>query len=98
MVVVVTDAILEASRRPRRLNAADQAFGDQQRERVVDRLKGDRADFGPNDVGDGIGGDMRLSRYRAEYREALRSDLDAALTEEICRLGTHSGRIDQKLD
>jgi hypothetical protein len=35
MMVVVSDAILEARRRSRGLNAADEAFADQHTERVV---------------------------------------------------------------
>src|SRR6185436_2865913 len=39
VVVIVADAIFKASRRSRRLNAADEALGDQQGQGVVHRLQ-----------------------------------------------------------
>ena len=89
MVVVVADAILEARRRPGGLNAPDQALGDQQAQGVVHRLQRDGADLGPDDLGHGVGRDVRLTRDRPQDRQSLGRDLDAAFTKESCRIGRH---------
>ena len=89
MVVVVTDAIFETSGRSSRLNATDQTLGHQQGQRVVHGLKGNGANLGADDVGYGIGRDVRLPRHRAEDGESLRGDLNATLTKKIGRLGSH---------
>jgi len=79
MVVIVADAIFEASRRSRGLNAPDEPLGDQQGERVVHRLQRDRTDLGPYDFGHGVGRDVRLTRNRPQNRQPLSRHLDAAL-------------------
>ncbi len=55
MVVVVPDAIFVASRRAGRLNAANQAFGQQDAERIVDGLERNGPYLGPDDLGHAIG-------------------------------------------
>ena len=89
MVVVVADAILEASRRSGRLNAPDEALGDQDAERVVDRLQRDGADLGPDDLGHGVGRDVRLSRDRPQDGQSLGGDLNAALAKAARRVSDH---------
>ena len=89
VVVVVADAIFVARRRAGRLDAADQAFGDEQGERVVDGLQRDRADLETGDLGHAIGGGVGLARHRPQDRQALRRDLDAVFTEECGRVGNH---------
>jgi hypothetical protein len=66
MVVVVADAILETSRGTGRLNAPDEPLGDQDTQRVVDRLKRDGADLSPDDLRDRVGRDVRLTRHGTE--------------------------------
>jgi len=89
MVVVVADPILEASWRPGRLNAPDQAFGDQDGEGIVHRLERDGADLGPDDLGHAVGGDVGLTRYRPQDGQSLGGYLDTALSKEV-RLLTSS--------
>jgi hypothetical protein len=89
VVVIVADAIFEASRRSRGLNAPDEALGDQQGQGVVDRLQRDGTDPGPDDLGHGVGRDVRLTRDRLQYRQALGRHLDAAFTKKRCRIGPH---------
>jgi DNA-binding PadR family transcriptional regulator len=99
MVVVVPYPILEASRRPGRLHAPDQAFGHQQAEGVVHRLKRDGADLDPHRLGHGVGRDVRLTRNHSENSQSLRRDLNAALPKEIGRIGCHElSRVDQLFD
>jgi hypothetical protein len=62
MMVVVADAIFEPGRRSIRLNTPDEAFGDQDAEGVVHRLKRDDADLGPDSIGDAVGCHVRLTR------------------------------------
>jgi len=83
MVMVVADTVFEAGGRSRRLDAADQTLRHEQSERVVHRLQGDRANLRANDVGHGIGGDVRLRGYGSEHGQPLRCDLNTALTEKF---------------
>ena len=92
MVVVVADAIFEASRRSGGLNAPDQAFGDQHAEGVVHRLQRDGADLGPDDLGHAVGRDVRLTRDRPQHRQSLGRDLNAAFTKKRRRVD-HYGSI-----
>ena len=55
VMVVVTDSILVAGRRSGRLDPADEVLVDQDAERVVHRLAGDRADDGADVVGQLVG-------------------------------------------
>jgi hypothetical protein len=98
MVVVVTDPILEASRRSSRLNAPDEANGYQDAKSVVHRLQRDGTDLGPGDLGHAIGRDVGLTRYRPQDRQSLGRDLNTAVTKEGCRVRGHAGRVDQTLD
>jgi hypothetical protein len=92
MVVVVADAILEASRRPRRLNASDESLSGQQAEGVVDRLQRDGADLGPHGLGDAISGDVGLAPDRAQHSQALRRNLNAVLTKKVSLIDGHTNR------
>jgi hypothetical protein len=83
MVMVVTHTIFEARRRSRGLNAPDQPRGDEHAERVVYRLKRNGADLGAHGVGNSVGGDVRLARYRPQNRQPLSCYLNAALSKEI---------------
>ena len=98
MMMVVADPILESCRRSGRLDAADQPLGDQQAEGVVDRLQGDGADLGPDGLGDAIGGDMGLTGHGTQDRNPLRGHLDAAFTQEDCRICRHRRRLAQILE
>jgi hypothetical protein len=89
VVMVVTDAILVARRRPCRLDAPDEAFGHEHSERVVHRLERDRADLRPGDVGDLVCRDVRPSRDRAHDRQSLRRHLDTVSPKEIDRVARH---------
>ena len=89
MVMIVADPILEAGRRSSRLNAPDEPLGDKETQGVVDRLQGDRADLRPDDVGYGVGRDVRLTGDRSQDRQPLGGNLNAALTKESGRIPSH---------
>jgi hypothetical protein len=89
-MVVVANPILEPRRRSGRLDATDQPLGDQDAKGVVDRLERDGSDPGSDDFRDAIGGDVGLTRDRAEDRQSLGGDLDPALAKEGCRVRGHA--------
>jgi hypothetical protein len=89
MMVVVPDAVLEASGRPGRLNAPDEAFGDQEPQGVVHRLERDGADLRSDDVGHPVGRDVGLTRDRPQDSQSLGSDLNTVLTKEVSRVSRH---------
>jgi hypothetical protein len=98
MVVVVTDAILEAGRRPSRLNAPDEALGDQDAEGVVHRLERDGPDLRPGDLGHLVSRDVRAACDCPQDSQSLGRDLDAVLPEEVSRVGGHTDTLDQIID
>jgi hypothetical protein len=97
MVMVVTDSIFETRRRSRRLNAADQAFGDQDAERVVHRLQRDRADLGAHCVSHSVCRDVGFARHRAQHGYPLGCYLNTALPKEIGGI-RHGDILDQDLE
>ena len=97
MVVVVADPILEPGRRAGGLDAADQAFGDQDVQRVVHRLERDGADLGPDDLGHPIGRDVGLAADRTKDRQALSGDLNAARAKERRLIRIHGSNNSSNL-
>jgi hypothetical protein len=95
MVMVVAYTVLEPGRRPGGLNSPDQTFGDEEAEGIVDRLKRDGADLGPDRFGHAVGRDVRLTRDRSKDCQSLRGHLDAALPKESRRVGWHRDRVTQ---
>jgi hypothetical protein len=89
MVMVVAHPILEASGGPGGLNAPDQALGRQDAERVVDRLQRNGPDLGPDDIRDGIGRDMGMTRDRPKDGQPLGGHLNAALPKELSQIDGH---------
>jgi hypothetical protein len=89
MVMVIAHPIFEARRRPRRLNAAEEAFGNQEGERVVHRLERYGADLGPHRLGHAIGCDVRLIRHDAPDRQSLGRDLNTALAKKVRWISRH---------
>jgi len=61
VMVVVADAILEASRRACGLNATEKAFGDEHAEGVVHRLQRNGADPGSHRIGHRVGRNVGLA-------------------------------------
>ena len=98
MVVIVADAILEASRRPGGLNAPDESGGDQNAKGVVGRLERDGADFGTRDLRHAVGGDVGLPRDRPKDSQPLGCDLDAVLTKKVSWVGGHQVRLAEVLE
>jgi hypothetical protein len=96
--MVVADPIFVERRRPGGLNAPEQTLGDEHAERVVDRLEGDGADLGPDDLGGGFSGEVRLARYGPHHSQALGGHLDAALTKLGGGVESHGGRAYQSLE
>ena len=90
--------VLEASRGAGRLDAPDEAFGDEDAKGVVHRLERDGPDLGPDDIGHGVGRDVGLTRDGAQDGQALGRDLNAALTKEVCRVAITPDRLDQILE
>jgi hypothetical protein len=84
VVVIVADAIFKAGRRSGGLNTPEEPFGDQQRQGVIYRLQGDGANLRPDDLGDGVGRDVRLAGDRPQDRQSLGGDLNTAFTKEPC--------------
>lgn len=62
------------------------------------RLERDGADFGPDEVGHRVGGDVRVRGDDAEDGQSLGRDLNAALTQQLCRVGRHRDRIHHILE
>ena len=89
VVVVITDPILEPGWRAGGLDAANQAFGDQEVQRVVHRLERDGADLGPDDLGYSIGGDVGGAADCAEDRQTLSGDLNAPCAKERRLIRSH---------
>jgi hypothetical protein len=82
MVVVVTDSVLVAGRRPSGLDASQDALVGECCEGVVHRLTRDRTDLGPNGSVDVVGGAVRLVGHRAQNRQALSRDLHTVLAQK----------------
>jgi hypothetical protein len=93
VVVVVADAILETRRRSGGLNTPDEAFADQNAERVVHRLKRDGPDVGPDNRGHGVGGGMGLTRHGPQDSESLGRDLNPALTKTLGLIGGQGRQV-----
>ena len=98
MVVVVADSGFESGGRTRGLNAADESFGDEDAEGVVDGLQGDRTDLGSDRVGHRIGRDVRLSRDDAKDGQSLGCDLDSSVAQQLSGIGVHPNMLDQILE
>jgi hypothetical protein len=89
MVVVVPDAILEASRRSGGLNAPDQSLGNEHPESVVHGLQRDGTDRGPDGLGHGISRDVWLSRHRPKDGQTLSSNLDSVFSKTLGGIHGH---------
>ena len=84
-MVIVTDSVLVASRRVRRLDASYQSFFSEGGENVVDCLSGDRADVFPHAFLDRIGCGMWLPRDSTQDGEPLRGHGEFVVTKELGR-------------
>ena len=98
MVVVVADAIFEAGGRSVRLEAPDEALGDQKREGVVHGLERNGPDLVTDDVGNPIGGDVRVLPDRAHDGQPLGRHLNAVRAEAFGRVREHGSIVDQSLE
>jgi hypothetical protein len=92
MVMVVANAILESRGRSGGLNAPNEAFADEDAKGVVHGLERDGPDLGAHDFGNRIGGNVGLTRHRAQDGQSLGGDLNAALTKEFSRGAGHEVR------
>ena len=93
--MVVADAILEAGGRPAWLDSAEEAFFNQDPERVVHRLQGDSPNLGPDDLGNTISCDVRLTLYSAQDCEPLGRYLDTGLPKQRSGVGGQEPIIGQ---
>lgn len=98
MVVVVADPALESRGRAGRLNAADETFGRQQRQGVIDGLQRDGAELRANRLGDAVGGDVRMQAHGPQHGETLRGHLNAAFAKGLGLVGNHGDRLYQSLE
>jgi hypothetical protein len=80
-VVIVIDAVLVASRRPRGLDASDQSVLGECPERVINGLARNGADLGADDFLDVIRRAVRAARDRAQHGESLSRYLKPVLTK-----------------
>ena len=90
MVVVVADPILEARRCPGGLNAPEEAFGDQDAERVIHRLERYGTDLGLDDLGHAVGRDVGPTGDCPQDSQSLGSNLNTALPKEVRRVCGHA--------
>jgi hypothetical protein len=81
--MVVANPVLEASRRPGRLDASDQALVGQDGEGVVYRLARNDANLVPHRPGDIVRRPVRMTRHRRQNGQALCRDLDTVSAEQI---------------
>jgi hypothetical protein len=98
VVVVVTDPILVEGRRPRGLNAPDEALLDQDPQGVVDRLSRDGTDHSANVFGDFVRRTVGPTRYRPKYGQALGSNLQAVSAKEIGWIVGHTFNLGPNVD
>jgi len=89
MVMVVADTIFETRRRARGLNPPDEPLRGEDGECVVDRLHRDGADFGTDGFGDGVRGDVWMTRNRSQHGQTLSRDLNPVLAEKVCCVRAH---------
>ena len=74
--MVVPHPIFVSSDRSGGLDAPNQLLLHEDAQRVVDRLTGDRADAGPDVLGELFSRGVGESRYGTQDGQALRCDLD----------------------
>jgi hypothetical protein len=91
--MIVANAIFETRRRSGRLDAPDQALGHQQAQRVVHRLQGDRTDLGPDNLGYGVGRDVRVCLLRSLDGQPLCGHVNPASTKQRRRFGHHTDDV-----
>jgi len=98
MVMVVPHPVLEASRRADRLDAPEQACGNQGIQGVVDRLTRDCPDVPSDRLTDLVRGAVRLLGHGTHHRNPLGSHLHAVGTQASSRVLLHGPRLGPDLD
>ena len=102
VVMVVSNPVLEARRRPGGLDASEEALVGQDSEGVVHRLARDGADLGPHDLSDLVRRAVRSSGHRPQDGQTLGRDLEAVPAEKVgwigVRLHGHESNISPILD
>ncbi len=81
VVMVVTDSLLVAGRRPGRLDTPDEALVDQNAEGVVHPLARDGTDLGPDHLRYIVCGAVRSFGHRPQDGQPLGRDLDTVLAK-----------------
>ena len=98
VMVVVTDSILVKGRRPRRLDAPNEALLRQNPESVVYRLSRNSPDIGPNVRGDIVRRAVGMTRHSPQHGQALGRDLEAVFAKKVGWIINHYRVIRQVLD
>jgi hypothetical protein len=98
MVVIISDAILKASRRPRRLNPPDQPLLCQHPEGVVHRLPRNGSNLSTNLNGHIIRRRMRPAGYRPQHSHTLGCDLETISPQKFGGILEHRGNLAAILD
>ena len=80
--MVVTDPVLEASRRPGGLDTPEEALFGEGRKGVVHRLTRNGTDLAPDDRVDVVRGAVRSVGYRPEHSQTLGRDLQTVPAEK----------------
>ncbi len=81
VVVVITDPVLVAGRRPGRLDALEEALVGEDRQGVVHRLTGDGTDIGPYGLVDFVRRAVRSVGHCPQNGQTLGRDLQTVLAE-----------------
>ncbi len=97
MVVIIAHAVFVKRRGAGGLDAPDQPFFHQNTESVIHRLAGNCANLRSHRLCNGLRRAVWPASNRPHHRQALGSDGDFVLTEDICWL-THKGRFERVLD
>ena len=96
VMVVVASAGLVPSRRPHRLDAAQQPEVAERVQSVVHGLARDRADLVAHPLQHLFGDGVRLRAHHAKHGKALRRHIDALLAENVRRVCMHCWNASKK--
>lgn len=83
VMMVVADAVFKAGGRVSRLNPTDDAFVGEDVQHIIDRLPGDRAEFGADLHGELIGGRMGMAGDGTQDGDTLGRDREFMLAQGV---------------
>jgi hypothetical protein len=98
VVVIVTNAVFEAGRRPGGLNPPEQPLLGQHAEGIVNCLSRDGTDFGAHFLGNGVRRTVRATCYGPQHSQSLDCDLETVIAEQLGWVGGHAQILGRILD